>query len=530
MKPNILSHVLVSMLMAGSALTGCHDDDGNYSYVDLDKVEIACGDSDEPLVLTLERGEEIMIDPEIYYNGKLVVNEADAPLKYMWTFYSAMTGNGIDYTVDTLATTRQLDAVINRSAGTYYAQLTVTNANTGIEAYYRATCNVEEAISAGWMLLYERADMPGYSDVGLVMNPFNKKNIQRNKEFWNLYSSSNGNQPLEGLPVNIFHETVPLSSGGTPRITTTKDIAVVSTATFEKVMGWEDLFYDAPAITDIKWYNTTTKMGSCNALIMDDMLRIRVGNMSTGVGYFGLPKRYSEDLGELAAWSSTRCSGNAVLESVVYSQTNGAFYYSNTSMDLRPFLSQDPAAARFDVNNTGGARLLYGDWGAAFHDYFLFAIGDKRYIAEANFSGMANLQNIGSTWADVSDAPRIREATSFATNFIGRYAYYSAGNTLYDIAYDNGRVFEAWVAPDPNEVITCVRTHKYHFLTVHNMMMPNVNTVVHIATWNESAGHGKLYEYRINPASGQILTDGESYEYTVPGKVGDMGWKYEMAM
>ena len=67
-------------------------------------------------------------------------------------------------------------------------------------------------------------------------------------------------------------------------------------------------------------------------------------------------------------------------------------------------------------------------------------------------------------------------------------------------------------------------------MTVHQMMMPNVNNIIHIATWNESKQEGKLYEYTINPASGQIMTDGESYVYTIPGKVADMGWKYEMAM
>ena len=61
-------------------------------------------------------------------------------------------------------------------------------------------------------------------------------------------------------------------------------------------------------------------------------------------------------------------------------------------------------------------------------------------------------------------------------------------------------------------------------------MLPNANNIVHIATWNEAKKEGKLYEYKINPASGQILTDEDSYEYTVPGKVADMSWKYEMAM
>jgi len=512
--------------------TGCHDDNGNYTYTELDNIEIttAGSGSENGDVFTIDRGDPISISPDISVNGLIVNDNPDVPLSYMWTFYPANTGAGVDYTIDTLATTRQLDAVISRSAGTYYAQLTVTNTNTGIESYYRATCNVEEAITAGWMLLYERADMPGYSDVGLVINPFSKKNIQKNKEFWNLYSSSNGNKPLQGQPVTIIHETIPLPSGGTPRIATTKSISAVSTANFSEVMKWEDLFFEAPDANNIQWYGSCTKMGCCEGLIMDNEFRVLSGQMGTGVGYFGLPKRFTTDLGELAPWSSSMCNGNAALEGVVYSQTNGAFYYSNTTLDLHSFVTQDPAASRFDVNNTGGARLLFGDWGTAYHDFILFGIGNNRYVAEANFSATAALPNIGLTWADVSSAPHITEATAFATNFIGRYAYYGADNKVYNLAYDNSRTSEVWAAPDANEVVTCISTHKYYFRTVHAMMMPNANSIVHIATWNESAKQGKLYEYRINPASGEIFTDGESYEYTVPGKVKDMCWKYEMAM
>ena len=528
MKANIIPVSSAIMLLCAGMMTGCHDDNGNYTYTDLDVIDIPLlGNSDGDYdVFTLERGEHIQISPEILFNGKSASEVKDAPLSYMWTFYAANTGLGVDYTIDTLATTPDLDVVINRTAGTYYAQLTVTNTNTGIESYYRALCNVEEAISAGWMLIYERADRPGYSDVGLVVNPFSKKNIQKNKEFWNIYSASNEGEPLPGKPVSVMHETVPLPNG-TPRFATTQTVAVTSTANFMKVMDWSELFYEAPQGGEIQWFGPTSKMGCCEALIMDNKLRLLVGGMGNANGCFGFPKQYEVDLGELAPWTSTRSNGNAVLESVVYSQTRGAFFYTNSTLEFHPFIPQSGA---FDVNDTGGARLLFGDWGMANHDFFLFAKGDNRYIAEANFSATAALPNIGSTWADVSSAPHITEATTFAVNFIGYYAYYGAGNKLYNLDYTLGRTTEAWTAPDPDEQVVCVRTHKYHFVTVHTAMLPNANNIVHIATWNEAKKEGKLYEYKINPASGQILTDEDSYEYTVPGKVADMSWKYEMAM
>lgn len=516
------------MLAGAGMLAGCHDDEGNYTYTDLDEVAITnsgfvgSGDAD---VYTVSRGENLTISPEVFFNGRQVTKDSDAPLSYLWTFYSSTSGMGVDYTVDTLATTIDLDAVINRTAGTYFAQLTVTNEKTGIESYFRATCNVEEAISAGWMVLYERADKPGYSDVGLVVNPFNKKNIQKNKEFWNLYSASNG-EPLPGEPVSIMHETLPMQSGS-PRIATDKTIAVVQTSDFTRDFGYEDMFFDVPAVGKIQWFGSSSKAGCCEVLLMDNKLRILVGTMGSASGNFGLPKRSAEDLGELAPWVSSRCNGNAVLESVVYSQDKGAFYYTNASLDFHEFGAQTGV---FDVNDTGGYKFLFNDWGAGLCDFFLFAKGDSRVIAEANFAQTAALPNLGRTWADVSDAPDIRNATTFAVNFIGRYAYYGASDKVYNIAYDNGRSSVAWTAPDPNEKVVCVRTHKYYFNSIFMAMMPNINNVIHIATWNESTGQGKLYEYRINPASGEIFADDESYEYVVPGKVKDMAWKYEFAM
>lgn len=533
MKANILPVTSALMLLCAGMMTGCHDDNGNYTYTDLDVIEITpLGNSDDhdgTDVFTLERGDRLQISPEVSFNGKPAADIKDAPLSYMWTFYVANTGLGVDYTIDTLATTPDLDVVINRTAGSYYAQLTVTNTNTGIESYYRAVCNVEEAISAGWMLVYERADKPGYSDVGLVVNPFSKKNIQKNKEFWDLYSSSNGGEPLPGKPVSIFHETLPLPTG-TPRIATTKTISTVSTANFMKVIDWNDMFYDTPDEGEIQWFGSTTKMGCREGLIMNNKLRLlgEGGMAGNPNGCFSMTKQYTSDLGELASWASTRTNGNAALESVIYSQTLGAFFYTNTGLYFRPFVAQTGV---FDVNDTDGARLLFGDWeGTTLHDIILFGKGDSRFIAEANFSQTADLPNIGLKWIDVSSVPHITEATTFAVNNVGLYAYFGAGNKLYNLDYTNVRATDAWTAPDPGEEIVCVRTHKFYFITVHNAMLPNKGEILHIATWNEAKQQGKLYEYKINPASGQILTGEDSYEYTVPGKVKDMGWKYEMAM
>lgn len=161
------------------------------------------------------------------------------------------------------------------------------------------------------------------------------------------------------------------------------------------------------------------------------------------------------------------------------------------------------------------------------YDYFLFGKGDKRFIAEANFTSGVN-PYLALTWEDVSDSPEIQNATTFAVNTTGRYAYYGAGNKVYNVAYESHNTEVAWQAPDANEVVTCVRTQKNYYMMMQMAMVQNPGMVVHIATWNEATRTGKLYEYMINPASGKIMTEGEQYEYVVPGKVKDMCWKFAM--
>lgn len=78
--------------------------------------------------------------------------------------------------------------------------------------------NVGESLTAGWMILYEPTNKPGTSDVGLVVNPWVKKNITKNKEFWNLYSASNG-APVNGAPLRVLHTVV----------TVTNDEVIIST-------------------------------------------------------------------------------------------------------------------------------------------------------------------------------------------------------------------------------------------------------------------------------------------------------------
>ena len=116
-----------------------------------------------------------------------------------------------------------------------------------------------------------------------------------------------------------------------------------------------------------------------------------------------------------------------------------------------------------------------------------------------------------------------------AASHVGSFIYYGAKNKLYRYAYDAGETAKAlWTAPKEGEEVTCVRIMKYYHGTVYGYgMVPNSDKLLHIATWNEETQEGHLYQYLIDPASGDFKSN-KCYDYVIPGKVKDMAWKFSM--
>ena len=143
---------------------------------------------------------------------------------------------------------------------------------------------------------------------------------------------------------------------------------------------------------------------------------------------------------------------------------------------------------------------------------------------------MPSDRNIGVGLYPMDDlCPDIANATSISASHVGNFIYYTAGNKVYNFAYDSKLpATEAWTAPSADEEVTCVRIMKYYHGTVYGYgMVPRSDNLVHIATWNERTQQGQVYEYLINPASG-ILNTNTSYDYPIPGKVKDMAWKFSL--
>ena len=525
-------------------LTACYEDKGDYDYHELDQVTIDTTATGMQSEYALMRYDTLHLEPNVYFNGQLVDDSGNYPLDYEWTIFSATTGAGANTVSDVIGTERILDTPITRTGGNYLVQLVVTNRNDGIKQFFRIPVAVSEVFDGGWMVFYERADRPGYSDLALIYNPWTKLNVNYNRLFTNLYEVTN-REPLQGHPIRCFDIAVSLASGNNyVGLCTDYTLVGVSENGIEKALEFNDFFHEPPATMAPTWYGEhgsgVMSGQSSEVLINDNHIYTNTYSFSATEGRntkFSIPK-FDDGIGELAPWNA-EVPQTLNYGIVVYDNTYHKFRYAGYNQaQLEEFGPQDLNIAAFDVNNTG-MDFVMADWGRGTsqavalrpYDHIIMERGNERFLALTNFSSSYPTDpNIGVGLFPMNElCPDIDKLTTMASSHVGSFIYYGAGNKVYNFAYDSRQpATEAWTAPSADEEVTCVRIMKYYHGTIYGYrMVPQADNLVHIATWNEQTQQGHVYEYLINPASGILNTD-RCYDYTIPGKVKDMAWKFSM--
>jgi len=521
-------------------LSSCFEDKGNYDYHELESVKIDTTDVGMLSEYSIMRFDTLHLEPKVYFEGHESTDKD--PLSYQWTIFSATSGSGASAVIDTIGTNRVLDAPITRTGGNYYVQLVVTNRNDGIRQFFRIPVAVSEVFDGGWMVFYERANNPGYSDIALVFNPWTKLNANYNRYYTNVYETTNG-ELLQGRPVRCLDIAVSLASGNNyVGLCTDKTLVGVSENGIEKALAFNDFFHNAPDTEAPIWYGEhgsgVMSGQSSEVLINNNEIYTNTYSFSATQGRntkFSVAK-FTDRIGALAPWNA-EVPNTLNYGVIVYDQTNHKFLYSGyNAASLQEFGSQDNTAP-FDINNTG-MELLMGDWGKGEsmgvtlrpYDYMVMKKGNEYYLAVANFATTnAQSTNIGRGLYDMTSlCPDVSGITTMASSHVGSFIYYGANDKLYTFAYDSKQPASvSWTAP-AGEEITCVRVMKYYHGTVYGYgLVPTSDNLVHIATWNEQTQKGHLYQYKINPASGILSTD-KCYDYEIPGKVKDMAWKFSM--
>lgn len=521
MKRNILKSILESILIMGLCWA-CYDDKGNYDYIRLDEVQIDTAGLDIWSEYALYRYDSLTIEPVVYFQGKpvTVTDSTNYDLDFCWTIYRSSTGVGMTYTVDTLSRNVKFSDQVTQLSGKWTLLFTVTQKQTGVQTYCSFSLQIDESVSDGWLVLYERE---GDTDAGLIVNDRVKKNVTKERIFRDLYSASNGGKRMKGKPVGVFHSVAPLQSGEV-LLASEEDLTGVDKNSFECTFDFEKLFWNTPAVCKVSWIGGNFLR---REITINNNQVYYVNYMSAGLyrsTAFGEPCQGT--YGELAPWMAGYYS--ASYEAVVYDQTNGCFLCVDANgVNVLPFAQQDNED--LDVNQVG-MEMVLSDWGRNFYEHSIMKSGNRYELVVCNFfQTNRNSSQIMTKRYDMTDNPGISSVSSMAAGVNGEFIYYGSDDGVYLYKYNTGQKAEkVWPVPDTDEKVSCVRIQKFYYPQFVNMgILINAYSVIYIATWNEDSQSGTVYQLLCNPSNGAIdLTSERSYSGF--GKVKDMSWKWSM--
>lgn len=146
------------------SLTSCFDDDGNYTYHDVDEITIS--GIQESYANISYSGEVLEIDP--------VVESNYTDLKYEWSIWEPSkefgNGNRTDdtYASEVIGTEKKLTYPVECPIGRYTIKLKVYSESTGYFATASTRFDVGSEFTRGFYILKETAD--GNTDFDLYVN------------------------------------------------------------------------------------------------------------------------------------------------------------------------------------------------------------------------------------------------------------------------------------------------------------------------------------------------------------------------
>lgn len=506
------------LLTLGVLATACYKDLGNYDYTELNEVTIDTANRGILPDYSVFRYDTLEINPNIIFNGEEVHNNTaiSDKLTYTWAIFQGTTG-GFVHTRDTLSRERVLKAPILKPAGRWVIVLAVKDVESDVETFQRFGLQIDEVLSDGWMVLYERE---GDTDFGLIVDDWSKRGVVQPRTFMDLYRNSNG-QHLEGTPKALIHSASSLATGEI-LIASSKDLVAVDRSSIEVLLPFEKMFWSPPNKGDVKALsaNLTRK----EVVIHNN--RVHLTNFSISgvarVNYFGAP--FIGEYGDLADWIPTFFG--QTYDAVVYDKTAKRFLRVPTNGTMvQSFPVQAAEFTQFDINNVGLDPLAF-DWGFQNREYSIMRDANSHYLLISNFM-INQLDRIGVGKYAIAEIPISTPISAIAAAAAGQYVLLGAASQVHLFKYNAGVAPTVeWTAP-AGEIVTCIRIQKFYHAALQAQLLPMTNRVVYIATWDEGKKEGKVYSYLIDPTNGDIDKSSERIAGGF-GKIKDMSYKWQL--
>ena len=482
-----IKYIGLLLIILASAISSCKKDTGNYDYSELPAFKVDTtgfgGNIDVTQFNTLE------IQPKITFKGE------ESNLSYLWRIYQ-QDGK---LAIDTLSRERNLKKEIQREPGKYIAELQVSQKKSGLTevAVYNVTVLQKDAFPRGMMLL---EDYPDRTDLSLVSSTsFLPGSAVQEQVYRSVFSANNGEQ-LTGRPVQVQ------INGSNVYLLTTLDMKSVDASRFKVNRNFKDFFYGvqsyvaapkAIAAGRSAYINGNfVYTGSANAFAA----QVFVGD---GKEYeaapYVMPDRYNFMFYDQLNTRYLKVGELSNRASVYTKGSTGAFF--NPAATGKKMLLQGMG---FPINTVGTTYKT--SWGI-----FCNPVDNNQRNLMILNEPNGPLANI-----DITSAPDILQANSFAAGELSSFCLYGAKNKLYRIQADlvsgtSSINSEAGFTAPSDEVITAID------------ILRTTNKMVFVATWSPSKSEGKLYLLNLNEVAGSVT--GILKEWSGFGKILSMNLK-----
>ena len=504
--------VAIAVLFALFGLNSCLEDEGNYDYADMSGFRVDTVGIQTRY--TVKQFGTFELTPKLEYTGD------KSKLQYKWELYKSEvtsignssygTGFSHDYTRDdypdyTLAETEKLSSQITAVPGEYYLVFTALNPETGVKAMMDYRLTVEGVVGTGLAVLYKGADG---IDIDVVASPLFNGSLTVPSFSRKAYSTANASRPFAGEPRELV--VAVSSSNAHIYLTSTEDAVRLSSLDMSVEHEFDEIFAGkAPQKKDM---HSIVVSGDNHFLVNDGVAYKSAWGISLA------PLAMTEDHYQAAGVKYAYATNG-----VWYDGLNRRFLHSMMwGAEITPINS---ASGAFDFGNVG-KDLIY--WSKGYYEgnnyanYCFFKNpqddGSRYlYVFLADKSSGSEYTAVGAM--DVTACAGMPEAISFATGERGPVLFYATESDVYRMTYDvsegTSGAEKVWT-PDAGEKITRVELFKNAGLDLDNSAL---DKYLLVATYDESAGKGKIHVIESDISNG--ILSGEKAVYEFDGKIAD---------
>ena len=506
-------------------VSACYEDKGSYDYAALNEVYV---DAEANSSFTISQFDTLSIRPDI----KFTLDEIDeSNLEFKWVIYKDVWSKNESSIIE-LSQEKNLKVRIQEEPASeaYAVVLYITNKSNKTVSQIKYTVNILPSVVSGWMVLH--TNEKGESDLDYIATTNAVPTLDSTKWLHNIYSSVN-NRKIVGEPAFVSAARVNRTVIDYIYVGTNQEFLLIDATDFSLLDENGGLFKSAPEVITPQF---VSRSQFCNniTLLINDGKAYNINNQASQYWDYQFSRALepgsslSGDV-ELApfAYFADDCAASVGHSAIMYDNLGKRFVripYSFWEEEPLASLPVQTSTNKFDVNNIG-KDILYLGKGFNGHAFAVFTDGTSRELYRANFNihavtydDQANeieneaVHSLAVNKYDLSGLPEIYDAQFYDCGPLGNFFLYASDKNIYSYSYaSSNKVATKINDPFPDdEVITSMKIYNSSWF----YPLDDVNgTLLYVATWNGT--EGKLYEFKINRASGYLNNKQETGTGTV---------------